>query len=203
MIRNTGIALLVIVAVFAGCRRETASSPAGAEQAQPSASSSPALPATPPESIAVGGSGEFPAVGSSFPGFKATRTDGKVVELASLKGKVVLVNVWATWCGPCQEETPALQDLYGKDQKRGLEIAGISVDSAGSEKAVGDFISIHRMTYPIYLDPDGRSTTLLHTSVLPTSVLLDRDGIVRWVHVGAIRAADPDFDAALEKSLGS
>jgi thiol-disulfide isomerase/thioredoxin len=153
--------------------------------------------------VAAPAAGEFPAVGTSFPGFKAARADGTMVDLATLKGKVVLMNLWATWCGPCQEEIPELEALYEKDQAKGFEIAGISVDSAGSEKAIADFVRLHKMTYPVYLDPDSRSTDLLRTSVLPTSILLDRNGIVLWHHAGMVRAADPDFSAALQKALGS
>jgi thiol-disulfide isomerase/thioredoxin len=175
----------------------------GAERAAPS---SPAKPATatkqtqtqtqpPPEPASASAN-----VGDAMPAYTAKTLGGAPYDLASEKGSVVLVNVWATWCGPCRFEIPELQKMHDEFGKRGFKVVGISVDE-GEAKEVQQFATDQKMTYPVVLDPEGRIANVLATTVLPTSVLLDRHGKIVWREVGAIPAGEPSLKKALAAAL--
>jgi thiol-disulfide isomerase/thioredoxin len=201
-IRAVGVAGMVLALVFTACGRESqAPTPVSESSPAPSTSAPPvsmtSAIATPP-----GAPISFPMIGSTFPGFQSSRLDGKMINLGNLKGKVILINLWATWCGPCRAEIPDLEALYQKEKSKGFELAGITVDSAGTEKAVAEFVKQEKMTYPVFLDPDGRSTLLLKTSVIPTSAMIDRNGKVVWYHAGMVQTTDPEFQKVLKDALG-
>ncbi len=140
-------------------------------------------------------------VGSMMPEYAAMNLDGSKFDLAARRDKVVLVNVWATWCGPCRYEIPELQQLHEHYSPRGLEVVGVSVDESGVE-SVRDFVAEQaKMTYPVVLDAEGKITNLLETSVLPTSVLVDRSGKIVWKKFGAIMQGDAELKQAIEAAL--
>ncbi len=134
-----------------------------------------------------------------MPSYDATTLDGRPYELTS--EKVVLLNIWATWCGPCRVEIPELQVLHDEFGSRGFEVVGVSIDDPGANQIVREFVREQQMTYPVVLDPQGRIADLFQTTVIPTSALIDREGTILWVHRGIVRAADPALNAALEKAL--
>ena len=142
-------------------------------------------------------------VGDPMPSYAAKFLDGKPFDVASEKGNVVLLNVWATWCQPCRFETPELQALHRKYGDRGFKVIGVSVDNEGSDAEIKQFIDENKITYPIAFDPEGRVANVLRTTVLPTSVLIGRDGRIAWRKVGAVM---PNETAAvnglIEKALG-
>jgi peroxiredoxin len=140
-------------------------------------------------------------VGDLMPAYTAKTLDGTPFDLASQKGSVVLVNVWATWCGPCRFEIPELQKMYDQYGQRGFKVVGVSVDE-GDAKDVKQFVDEQKMTYPVVLDPDGHIANVLQTTVLPTSVLIDRHGRIVWREVGAIPAGEPTLKKALDAALG-
>ena len=151
-------------------------------------------------------SGDGPAVaelGKRAPAYSAKVLGGGADSLASLRGKVVLLNVWATWCAPCREEIPYLQSLHTAQGARGLAVVGVSVDAAGSDATIAEFRSDFGMTYPIWLDPDERVQSLFLALGVPASYLIDRDGVLRWKHLGVVRASDSTFTRALESALGA
>jgi thiol-disulfide isomerase/thioredoxin len=116
------------------------------------------------------------------PGFETIR--GERLSLASLKGKVTLINFWATWCGPCKAEIPdlvALQERY-RDQ---LQIIGVSEDEAPAE-AVQRFADEHRVNYPIVMATDAIRTAFPGVSALPTSFVIDPEGRVVQRHIGLL-----------------
>jgi cytochrome c-type biogenesis protein len=123
------------------------------------------------------------------------------VSLASLRGRVVLLNIWATWCHPCREEIPVLQALHERNAARGLEVVGVSVDAGGEDEAVAEFARDYRMTYPAWRDPDGRVSTLFAAVGVPATYLVGRDGTLLWRKVGPIAADDPQLARALEEAL--
>lgn len=143
------------------------------------------------------------AIGKPIPPYAATSLDGATRSIADHKGKVVLLNVWATWCAPCREEIPYLQSLYDQHAANGLEVIGVSVDASGSEETIRGFQKDFGMRYPIWLDPDERIQTLYLALGVPASYLIDRDGILRWKHLGTVRATDTTFTKALDAALGA
>ena len=139
-------------------------------------------------------------IGSTMPAYSATSLDGSKFDLAAKRNKVVLLNLWATWCGPCRYEIPELQSLHAKFEPKGFEVIGVSVDESGVEP-VKQFVNEFKMTYPVVLDPEGKLATIFGTSVLPTTVLLDRNGRIVWKRYGQIMPGDTELEQAIVKAL--
>lgn len=148
-----------------------------------------------------GEQGAIVAVGAPVPAYSTTTLAGDSASLASLRGKVVLLNIWATWCHPCREEIPVLQKLHETHAARGLELVGVSVDVGGAEAEIRSFAKDFRMTYPIWLDPAERVSSLFMAVGVPATYLVDRDGVLRWRHVGPVKEGDPALAKALEAAL--
>lgn len=142
-------------------------------------------------------------VGLPVPPYSALSIDGDTVSLAELTGKVVLLNIWATWCHPCRDEVPELQALHEKYSARGLALVGVSVDTDGADQAIREFMRDYKMTYPVWRDPGERVSAQFHTVGVPTTFLIDRGGVLRWRKTGPIKPGDPTLIAALEQALGT
>lgn len=141
-----------------------------------------------------------PVVGAPPPAYTVATLSGDSVSLASLKGKVVLLNLWATWCTPCRQETPYLESVYKAHKDQGLEVVGVSLDT-GDPKEVTDFVHEMGVTYTVGVDPAMRSMDLFQVLGLPASFLIDRKGILRWMRYGPVNETDRDFLNALETLL--
>jgi cytochrome c biogenesis protein CcmG, thiol:disulfide interchange protein DsbE len=141
-----------------------------------------------------------PASGPPMPAYKAQWLDGRPFDVAAEKGNVVLLNVWATWCGPCRFEIPELAKLHAKYTGRGFKVIGVSIDE-GSAGDVKQFVSEQKIEYPIVVDPDGKLATLLNTSVIPTSIIVDRTGNIVWKHFGIVDTNDLAMKQVLESAL--
>jgi cytochrome c biogenesis protein CcmG/thiol:disulfide interchange protein DsbE len=143
------------------------------------------------------------AVGAPAPAYTATTVAGAPVSLADLRGRVVLLNIWATWCKPCRQEMPALDTLQRRHGASGLTVVGVSIDEPGARDRIAPFARELGASYTLWHDPADRvSPTFLAVGV-PASYLIDRTGILRWRHVGPIAADDPALTAALREALGS
>jgi thiol-disulfide isomerase/thioredoxin len=126
------------------------------------------------------------------PAFAARDLDGREISTASLRGKVVLLNFWATWCPPCRAEIPdliALQEKY-RDQ---LQIIGISEDEGGPE-LVKRFVAEHQMNYPVVMTTPELERSFPGIGALPTSFVLDRDARVVQKHVGMLTARTTEYE---------
>jgi cytochrome c-type biogenesis protein len=143
------------------------------------------------------------AVGKLVPEYQAVSLDGDSVSLAAQRGRVVLLNVWATWCHPCRDEIPELLVLYDRYKPRGLELIGVSIDAAGSDEAIRSFMKNFRMTYPVWRDPHERVSADFLVVGVPATFLIDRKGTLLWKKTGPIRPGDSLLTAAIEKALGS
>lgn len=118
-------------------------------------------------------------VGDVLPDLSAHKLEGKLPEL---KGKVVLVDFWASWCLPCAKSFPAMDELYQKYKDRGLVVVAVSVDdkSADMEK----FLKKHSASFPVVRDAAHSLVAAADVSTMPTSFIVDREGKVRFVHTG-------------------
>jgi cytochrome c biogenesis protein CcmG/thiol:disulfide interchange protein DsbE len=138
-------------------------------------------------------------VGSSAPEVRASDLGGRPVALSSLRGQVVLLNIWATWCGPCQQEMPSMQRLYQQLHPEGLRIVAVSIDAApgrldgdGREGGdVGVFARQLGLTFDIWRDPAGQIGRDYRTTGVPESFLVDRDGRIVKKVIGATEWDDP------------
>jgi peroxiredoxin len=126
-------------------------------------------------------------VGRAAPDFRLERLDGGDLRLSDLRGKVVIVNFWATWCGPCRKEMPEFVKLYAADQARGLEI--VAVDMQESETLVRDFLDEFGARFPAVIDRSGGVGEAYRVQQLPVTYIVDRDGVIRAVKFGEVSAA--------------
>ncbi len=132
--------------------------------------------------------------------FAGKTTKGKDVSLADYRGKVVLVNVWASWCAPCKKELPELQEMHhahGDD----FAVLGISIDKARNHQAVKGLMGQFGVDYPVILDTDGQSVQTFGVEGYPTSVLIDRNGVERWRRTGIIQPGDNEAETAIKAAL--
>jgi peroxiredoxin len=118
------------------------------------------------------------------PQLALTSLQGNPVSLADFRGKVILVNNWATWCPPCQAELPELQAYYQAHAKQGFVIVGI--ESGEPAATVSGFVHRLGLTFPIWLDPDGTALDAFENMSLPSSYLMDQKGVLRMSWTGQI-----------------
>ena len=125
------------------------------------------------------------------PAFKLSGRGGKNIDLSQFKGQVVLINFWATWCGPCRQEMPLLEDIYKKYKPMGFTMLGVNVepDAAGAEA----WLSKQKpVSFPIAFDTDSKVSKLYNVAGMPSTVFVDRKGNVRVMHKG-YKPGDEDF----------
>jgi peroxiredoxin len=129
-------------------------------------------------------------VGFPAPNFTFPDLNGQQVSLSDHRGKVVLVNIWATWCPPCRQEMPSMQKLYERFKGENFEILAVSIDSTGRE-AVAPFVRTMNLTFPIILDPKEDIRPLYGVTGVPESFIIDKEGIVVEKIIGPIDWATP------------
>jgi peroxiredoxin len=127
------------------------------------------------------------APGKPAPDFVLPDANGKLVRLSELRGQVVLVNLWATWCPPCIAEMPDLAAVYNAYKAEGFMILG--VNDQERKETVLDFLAHNALPYPTLLDPDSRVARAYGTSFLPASFLIDRRGVLRATYPGQTNRA--------------
>jgi len=123
------------------------------------------------------------------PAFQLSGRGGKTIDLTQFKGQVVMINFWASWCGPCRKEFPALDQIYAKYKPMGFTLVAINVESEKSDAE--KFLAATPASFPILFDPDNKVSGSYGVSAMPTTVLVDRQGRVRWLH----RAYKPGDEA--------
>ena len=141
--------------------------------------------------------------GSLAPEFSLPVAEGRDVSLSALRGRVVFVNFWATWCAPCREEAPSLERLYESLRGEGLEVLGISIDSEQDEAEVQRFARDLGLTFPLPRDPDKRVYAAYQASGVPETFLVDRAGRILERFVGPQDWDDPRYARAIRHALAS
>ena len=146
----------------------------------------------------VGGAGSEAGnqVGAPVPALRVESLSGKKIEVASYRGRVLLLDVWASWCGPCKQELPMLDAMARRLKSQGVEVLAVSVDQERAN--VDKFLKGRgRWSLTIAHDPDGLIAERLQPDKMPTSYVIDRSGIVRYVNAGFV----PDDAAVIERRL--
>lgn len=141
--------------------------------------------------------------GAPAPAYQAVTLAGDTVALRDYRGQPVVLNVWATWCGPCRFEMPFLQSLHETHGRRGLQVVGVSVDQRGSEEAVRDFLDEFDVTYDILRDPSMAAMDAFYILGLPATFILDREGRIRLIRHGPVGEGDQAFLGAVRELLES
>lgn len=182
--------LLLIVLFVAGCVAKTSVDSPGATSAS---SSTPPVVYGPQPAPSAGVVGESatpgnrpvpPKTGNVAWDFTLTNLQGEQVRLSELRGKKVMLNFWATWCGPCRIEIPAMVKLYGEMRSQDFEILAINLRE--DTEQVRSFAENLQMSFPVLLDPGGQVSQAYYVRGIPTSVFIDDEGIIQIVHVGTL-----------------
>ncbi len=138
--------------------------------------------------------------GQPAPALELTTGEGRPVSLASLRGTVVLVDFWASWCGPCAAAFPALEDLFQEYRTRGFEVVAINLDE--KRRDADRFLADRPHAMTVAFDPQGKSAKAFGLDGMPTSYLIGRDGKVRFVHAGYSQKTVEDYRREIEQLLG-
>jgi thiol-disulfide isomerase/thioredoxin len=133
------------------------------------------------------------------PDFTLNTPKGARISLASLKGKVVFLNFWATWCGPCRIEMPSMEAVYKQLKGRGFEV--LAVDVRERPQDVQNFLDEFNLTFPAVLDTTGRTSRVYNITAFPTTFVLDREGNIIVRLVGSINWDTPEMIAAFRTLL--
>lgn len=138
-------------------------------------------------------------VGREAPEFTLKDVNGKSVPLSAFRGKVVLLNFWATWCPPCKAEMPSFQKLFQAERNRGLEVVAISTDK--SVKDVRDYLSKNRFDFTVLVDDNAKVRNLYRVFSMPTTYLIDRKGVIAEKFMGEYEWTSPEIRTKIEKLL--
>jgi thiol-disulfide isomerase/thioredoxin len=136
-----------------------------------------------------------------LPEFTFLTADGATKSLRDFAGKVVLLNIWATWCVPCREEMPALDALQGKRGGKDFAVVAVNIDKGGAAKAANFLKEIGVTRLPLYTDPEGKLFFTLKTVGMPTTLIIDREGKEIARLVGPADWASPEALAVIEAAI--
>jgi peroxiredoxin len=151
--------------------------------------------------FAGNGSGSPVAAGGKAAEFKLEALDGRSVSLESLRGKVVFLNLWATWCGPCRQEMPSMETLYDNfKNNHDFVMLAVSQDTRG-RAAVAPYVEKNGYHFTILLDPENKVGESYDLSGVPETFIIDRDGRIVAHHMGAFDWSRPDVKEALQQLL--
>lgn len=129
------------------------------------------------------------------PDFTLASNQGKNMRLAEMRGDVVMINFWASWCGPCRQEMPILEELYSRYSRAGFTILGVNVepDPADADKILKDI----KVSFPVLYDTESKVSQLYNVEAMPSTVLVDRDGNMRYLH----RGYKPGYEDAYREQI--
>jgi peroxiredoxin len=133
------------------------------------------------------------------PDFTLKSMHGQNLKLSEQRGNVVLINFWASWCGPCRQEMPLLNDIYLRYRKMGFTLFGVNVeeDSSKAKKMVADL----KVAFPILYDTTNAVSKLYNVEAMPTTIIVDRDGNMRFLHRGYKPGYEEDYEKQIRELM--
>ena len=135
------------------------------------------------------------------PGFTLQRTKGGPFKPSEAEGKVLVLDFWATWCVPCKASFPKLDAIYRKYKGTGLELIGVNEDESGAKDEIDSFISDTGATFPIILDSKQKVAEKYGVEAMPSTIVIDKKGVVRFVHDGSHGDEDKIIEKEVKKLL--
>jgi peroxiredoxin len=133
------------------------------------------------------------------PDFTLRSLQGPNLRLQEQRGRVVLINFWATWCGPCRQEMPHLNRLYDKYKSSGFVLLGVNIDE--DARAAAELATRLNVSFPVLLDTDKKVSKLYDMSAMPATVMIDRDGRVRHLHRGYRDGVEKTYEQQIRDLL--
>ena len=130
-------------------------------------------------------------ISGKAPDFTLKSRSGKNLRLSDYRGNVVLLNFWASWCGPCRQEMPLLEAMYKKYKKLGFVILGVNVEQDSSK--ANTYLSDVSVSFPVLYDNNNTASKLYNVSAMPTTVIIDRNGNMRYLHKGYKPGYEKDY----------
>lgn len=142
--------------------------------------------------------------GDLAPDFTATDLTGAKVQLSALRGKAILLNFWGLRCGACLEEMPYLEDMHRRLAGRGLVTLGVDTDGVDTATVLSTLKEVKvSVTYPLLVDQDFTVTDLYTNFLVPLTIVIDRKGVIGYIHTGFEKGREKEYEAAVMKALGS
>jgi len=139
------------------------------------------------------------AGGGLAPDFTLKSRGGENIKLSELRGEVVMLNFWASWCGPCRQEMPLLDALHERYKAMGFRLLGVNVDEdSDSAKRLLEEVPV---SFTILFDPKNRLADLYAIEAMPTTILIDRDGRRRYVHLGYLPGVEQDYEREIRELI--
>jgi len=141
----------------------------------------------------------MPKVGAVAPDFSLKSSSGKNLRLSEHRGEVVMINFWATWCGPCRQEMPLLNRLHEQYRKAGFTLLGVSVDD--KPQAAQEMARQLSVGFPVLFDSEKQVSRRYDVDAMPTTLIIDRDGKVRYIHRGFRPGYEAKYEAEIKELL--
>jgi len=136
---------------------------------------------------------------SPAPSFSLESNDGSAVSLDDFRGQVVMINFWASWCGPCRQEMPLLEDLYAKYEPLGFTLLGVNVDEDPS--AAVEYLKEVQVSFPVLFDTANEVSKAYDVIAMPSTVLIGRDGKLRFIHHGYQPGYENDYQNQIRELI--
>ena len=130
-------------------------------------------------------------VSGPAPDFTLKSRDGTNIKLSELRGQVVMLNFWASWCGPCRQEMPILEKIYQKYEPLGFTLLGVNVEEDSKEAL--HYLKTVEVSFPILFDNENSTSQLYDVIAMPSTVMIDRDGNMRYIHKGYVPGVEQDY----------
>lgn len=131
--------------------------------------------------------------------FTLKSRSGKNIKLSELRGDVVMLNFWASWCGPCRQEMPLLEKIHKKYKRLGFTLLGVNVEE--NTRDAKNYLKDVKVTFPILFDKTQKTSKLFNVSAMPTTILIDRNGKKRYLHKGYKPGYENDYKREIKKLL--